>query len=93
MGAPSPPGGLQITADPSGGLRQVERAPGLQFITPIKVIAVDVNQNLPLESSQNGNVFTDRFNAQLSWFLPSYQLAPDIDASFSFAASGGLLVF
>ena len=89
MGAPSPPGGLQITADPPGGLRQVERAPGLQFITPIKVIAVDVNQNLPLESSQNGNVFTDRFNAQLSWFLPSYQLAPDIDASFSFAASGG----
>jgi hypothetical protein len=89
MGAPSLPGGSQITADPPGGLRQVTRVSGLQFITPIKVIAIDVNQNLPLESSRNGNVFNDRFNSQLSWFLPSYQLAPDIDASFAFAASGG----
>jgi hypothetical protein len=89
MGAPSPPGGLQITANPPGGLRQVEHVSGLQFITPIKFITIDVNQNLPLESSRNGNVFNDRFNAQLSWFLPSYDLAPDIDASFSFAATGG----
>ncbi len=87
MGAPSPPGGLQTTVNPSGGLREVTRGPVLQ-ITPIKFIPVDVNQSLPLESSRNGNVFNDRFNAQLSWFLPSYQPAPDIDASFSFAAGG-----
>jgi hypothetical protein len=89
MGAPSPPGGLQITVDPPGGLRQVERmSGGLQF-TPVQFIPVDVNQSLPLESTRNGNVFNDRFNAQLSWYLPGYDLAPDIDASFSFAASGG----
>lgn len=88
MGAPSPPGGLQVTVDPPGGLREVARLPVLQF-TPVKFIPVNVNQSLPLESSRNGNVFNDRFNAQLSWFLPSYQPAADIDASFSFAASGG----
>ena len=87
MGAPSPPGGLQTTVNPPGGLRQIARVPVLQF-TPIKFIPVDVNQNLPLESSRSGNLFTDRFNAQQGWFLPSYDLAPDIDASFSFAAGG-----
>lgn len=85
MGAPSPPGGPQITVDPSGGLREVARMPGLQF-TPVQFIPIDVNQSLPLESTRSGNVFNDRFNAQVSWYLPGYQLAPDIDASFSFSA-------
>jgi hypothetical protein len=93
MGAPSPPGELQVTVDPPGGLRQVGRAPGLQFtpvqFAPVQFQPVDVNQSLPLESSRNGNVFNDRFNSQLSWYLPGYVLAPDIDASFAFAAGGG----
>ena len=87
MGSPSQPGGSQVTVDPPGGLREVARVPVLQF-TPVKFIPVNVNQSLPLESSRNGNIFNDRFNAQLIWYLPSYDLAPDIDASFSFAAGG-----
>jgi hypothetical protein len=65
----------------------VNRVPvqGLKFVTG-QFNPVDQQQNLPLESTQNGNIFTDRFNPQLSWYLPGYQLAPDIDAGFSFSA-------
>ena len=69
------------------GLLKIDRIPiqGVKFITG-ELNPVDPQQNLPLESTRNGNLFTDRFNSQLSWYLPGYQLAPDIDASFSFAA-------
>ncbi len=75
----------QVQGDP--GLLQVGRVPiqGVKFITGV-FNPVDLEQNLPLESTQNGNLFTDRFNPQLSWYLPTYQLAPDIDASFAFGA-------
>jgi hypothetical protein len=59
-------------------------------VQPINIVhpfvPVDPGQNLPMESTRSGNVFQDRFNPQLSWYLPGYQLAADIDASFSFAA-------
>jgi len=66
---------------------RIDRIPiqGVKFTTG-EFNPADDQQSLPLESTQNGNVFTDRFNSQLSWYLPGYQLAPDIDASFSFAA-------
>jgi len=75
----------QAAVDPV--LIGIDRIPirGTNSITGIW-IPVTLEQNLPLESTQSGNVFTDRYNPQLSWYLPSYQLAPDIDAGFSFAA-------
>lgn len=85
MGSPSSPGGLQATVNPPGDLRQSVLTSRLPFM-PVKFIPVDLEQNLPLESSRNGSIFSDRFNAQLAWYLPSYQLAADIDAGFSFAA-------
>ncbi len=74
----------------SPGLLQTARVPvqGLQFTTVTQFNPVAADQNLPLESTQNGNIFTDRFNPQLSWYLPGYQLAPDIDPTFTFAAAG-----
>jgi hypothetical protein len=47
------------------------------------------NQNLPLPvvNTQSGNLFNDRFNPNLRWYLPKYDLAADIDTLFSFAAS------
>ena len=75
----------QVSVDP--GMIRIDRVPiqGVKFVTG-ELDPAEQQQNLPLESTQNGNIFTDRFNAQLSWYLPSYQLAPDIDAGFSFAA-------
>src|ERR1700739_2511046 len=75
----------QVAVDPV--LSGVDRIPiqGVKFVIGV-FNPVDLEQNLPLESTQNGNLFTDRFNPQLSWYLPGYQLAPDVDASFTFAA-------
>lgn len=58
---------------------------GVKFTTG-QFNPVNSEQNLPLESTQNGNIFTDRFNDQLIWYLPGYQLAADIDPTFGFAA-------
>jgi len=59
---------------------------GLQITTVPPFILVNPNQSLPLESSRSENVFHDRFNPQLIWYLPGYQLAADIDTGFSFSA-------
>ncbi len=40
----------------------------------------------PLLDSQVGNVFHDAGDPALLWHLPGYELAPDPDASFAFAA-------
>ena len=73
----------------SPGLLQIARVPvqGLQFTTVTESNPVAADQNLPLESTRNVDIFTDRFNPQLSWYLPGYQLAADIDATFTFAAT------
>jgi len=78
------PGQVPVDSD----TLRIDRIPiqGLKFTTGEFNPADDQQQSLPLESTQNENVFTDRFNSQLSWYLPGYQLAPDVDASFSFAA-------
>lgn len=43
--------------------------------------------SLPLASTRNGNLFTDRNNPYLHWYLPQFALAADVDLSFIFAAS------
>ena len=53
------------------------------------VIPVDsgAQSNLPDTSTQSGNLFRDRFNSNLYWYLPTFSLADDPDPLFSFAAS------
>lgn len=48
-----------------------------------------LNENIPLPvlNTQSGNLFNDRFNVNLKWYLPKYELAADTNTLFSFAAS------
>ena len=43
--------------------------------------------NLPLVSSRTGNLFLDRNDANLHWYLPDFSLADDVDPGFAFVAS------
>jgi len=43
--------------------------------------------SLPLVSSQTGNLFLDRNDANLHWYLPDFNLTDDVDPGFAFAAS------
>lgn len=43
--------------------------------------------SLPLMSSQNGNLFQDRNDPNLHWYLPDFNLADDVDPGFAFVAS------
>jgi hypothetical protein len=42
---------------------------------------------LPLANSRTGNLFNDRFTSTLKWYLPEYELTPDVDSFFGFIAS------
>jgi hypothetical protein len=42
--------------------------------------------SLPLASSRNGNLFVDRNDPALHWYLPDFSLAADTDSSFAFSA-------
>jgi len=42
--------------------------------------------SLPLASTRNGNLFVDRNDSNLHWYLPEFALAPDVDSSFAFSA-------
>lgn len=44
-------------------------------------------ESLPLMSSRVGNLFIDRNDAKLHWYLPDFALADDIDPGFAFTAS------
>lgn len=44
------------------------------------------NQNLPQADTRNGSIFSDRFDANLFWYLPALVPVDDIDAAFAFAA-------
>src|SRR5665213_3090199 len=46
----------------------------------------DLTQLL-LANTRSGNIFNDRFNSNLRWYLPKYELAADPDQFFSFSAS------
>ncbi len=43
--------------------------------------------SLPLMSSQNGNLFVDRNDPNVHWYLPDFVLAEDADPAFAFAAT------
>src|SRR5205814_1663667 len=43
--------------------------------------------SLPLVSSRTGNLFLDRNDATLHWYLPDFNLAADVDPGFAFTAS------
>jgi hypothetical protein len=43
--------------------------------------------SLPLVSSRNGNLFQDRNDPNLHWYLPDFNLAGDLDPGFAFVAS------
>ncbi|PFH08504.1 hypothetical protein BCF11_0859 [Collimonas sp. PA-H2] len=43
--------------------------------------------SLPLLSSRTGNLFADRVDPTLHWYLAGFQLRDDIDPGFAFAAS------
>jgi hypothetical protein len=56
-------------------------------VGPLIVGVTRFLEHLPVESSNNGGVFTDRFDDTLFWWLADYQLAASPDAAFGFAAS------
>ncbi len=68
-------------------LRNVSLGTPLQGIIFLKPIILNDLTPLPLANTQSGNLFNDRFNAGLRWYLPKYNLAADPDQFFSFAAS------
>jgi hypothetical protein len=45
-----------------------------------------LSASLPLVSSRAGNLFVDRNDSQLHWYLPDFALADDTDPAFTFAA-------
>ena len=47
----------------------------------------DQSLSLPLSNTQVGNVIKDRFDTTLLWYLPTFTLADEPDAAFSFAAT------
>lgn len=49
--------------------------------------ASDQSLSLPLNNTRVGNVFKDRFDTALFWYLPSFGLADEPDTAFSFAAT------
>ena len=57
-----------------------EQKPPVKTVPPPPV-------SLPLVSSQTGNLFVDRNDANLHWYLPDFTLAQDVDSGFSFVAS------
>lgn len=53
------------------------------IILPIRVF----NLPVPDASTRKGNLFNDRYNKNLSWYLPVFNLLTDTDVDFSFNAS------
>lgn len=53
----------------------------------LKSFVLNDQTPLPLAGTRSGSLFTDRFNPNLKWYLPKYQLAADPDPFFSFVAS------
>ena len=58
-------------------------------LPPIRPVPVGppTPASLPVASTQNGKIFSDRNDPNLHWYLPDLALAPDVDPSFAFAAS------
>lgn len=67
----------------------IERVPpsALSRIVLLRSFVLNDQTPLPLANTRSGNIFTDRFNSNIKWYLPKYGLATDPDQFFSFAAS------
>lgn len=60
---------------------------GILIDHPIHFPFPPLPASLPLAGSKNGNLFVDRNDSNLHWYLPDFALADDVDPSFAFAAS------
>lgn len=71
---------------PGGGLHDASRSGS--YSTQLDPNSVPKPVSLPLVSSQTGNLFVDRNDPNLHWYLPDFTLADDMDhPQFAFAAS------
>jgi len=62
-----------------------------KVFTPIRIIPVVIDPPIPDASTKNGNLFTDRFDKNTLWYLPTFSLLPGNDAGFSFIATQSTL--
>ena len=68
-----------------GAVRPVPVA--VSAIGPDVAVSQPAPASLPLISSKAGNLFVDRNDASVHWYLPDFNLADDVDPKFGFAAS------
>jgi hypothetical protein len=73
-----------VTAIRTGGI--IWRPP-IVVDGPVTQVPPPLPASLPLTSTRNGNLFQDRNDANLHWYLPDFRLADDVDAGFAFVAS------
>ncbi len=83
--APQVNPGVQPEVAVSANAISVNRISPMAFAHIAIPLAIPPEQNLPDASTQNGNIFTDRFNKNLQWYLPGFVLSSAPDA-FSFSA-------
>lgn len=57
------------------------------LVNETQLVGLLARQSLPLVNKRNGNRFKDRFDPNLSWYLPFFKLVDDPDAAFAFEAS------
>src|SRR5215467_12585845 len=57
-----------------------------KVFTPIISIPINLNPPIPDASTKNGNLFNDRFDKSIRWYLPTFNLVQGTDAAFSFTA-------
>src|SRR5215469_14192276 len=57
-----------------------------KVFTPIISIPINLNPPIPDASTKNGNIFNDRFDKTVRWYLPTFNLVQGTDAAFSFTA-------
>src|SRR5947209_12871053 len=65
--------------------KTIDRSTAVKVFTPVFINPG--NTPIPNASTRNGNLFSDRFDKNTIWYLPEYDLAPDIDPNFSFLAT------
>jgi hypothetical protein len=54
-------------------------------VLPMAIASFHPPPSLPVAASRDGNLFTDRFDSNLHWYLPEFALVADVDPGFAFA--------
>lgn len=78
----------------SGAIHAItlDNAVANKVFTPVISIPIGVfNPPMPDVSTKKGNVFSDRFDKNVLWYLPVFSLLPGTDAGFSFIAKQSVL--